>query len=297
VQRSALAVICGRNMLRLRAEITLQSADPDSSRRSSLWTRRVWSIVALAVALGIIVGAIFSGALLSASSSPQSPGPALKNQGISISGVETIKVLGANGGVISSRSFPDPLTPEAIASMIACIIGPESGSPWIISNGAGGYVASCSGWIQSGVFDVFWNCAIVGYQTINGVDLPTSRCNDPASQTVTNTPTPVGCSGVACTGWITQAAFTPATYCSGCGLDAVVLGDASLSFSSASGLFGPLPSGNALDCIADSAGVGVCSNMLGVGSPWPSAQSGSLTGSTFSGSAVTLVVSISFTVT
>lgn len=283
-------------------------AETRSPRFKTPGGRKLWSGVAAALALGILIGAVFSGGLLSAAGSPHSGASNPKNQGVSLSGVETIKVLGADGRVISSWTGPDPLTPLAIGSMVACITGPESSSPWIVSNGNGGYTPICGAWIQTGAFAVFWGCSVTGSFNDGATAFPVSSCAGSSTQAVTNTPTPVGCSLTPlpyqgnpppCTGWISQATFAPATYCSNaCGLDAVALGDASMGTTSG-GISGNGLTGNVFDCLADGGGVGVCNSLMGVpfGSPWPSAQPGSLTGSAFTGSAVTLVVSISFTVT
>lgn len=161
--------------------------------------------VAVCLSVGIILGVVLSENLLATRSLSSTDS---RNQALTISGTETIKVLAPDGRVVSTWQGADPLTANAANGLASCITGISTG------NSPAGVFGSCESWITG-----------IAIQT----DMPAGICNDgPKEQSLcsyitaaaTNTLTPIGCttgSAIAygtCTGWITEATFGPSTFTS-----------------------------------------------------------------------------------
>jgi hypothetical protein len=191
----------------------------DSGRR---W--KVWSVVAVALIAGTLIGASVFGTLLAVPKDPQVVGGE-RNQALTISGVETIQVLAPNGKVVSTWRGPDPISGAGINALAACIPGSNGGSTTPVDpasvTGAGG---TCSSFINAveivfspASYEAGGTCTNnQGAQTENGFTV--TGCGAIAS--ATNTLTPLGCNPnqisdpELCSGWITQATFGPTTFTS-----------------------------------------------------------------------------------
>jgi hypothetical protein len=146
------------------------------------------------------------------------------NQGLTISGTETVKVLAPDGSVVSTWKGPDPLSPnvqDAIAGCATGIAQPTGSVPY-------GVFSSCEDWIGA---IALWTDAPSGVCTLFQVG-NTKYCTYVNPAPATNTLTPLGCttgSSTAygsCTGWITEATFGPTTFTStscgtSCGVEEV----------------------------------------------------------------------------
>ncbi len=149
--------------------------------------------IAGSVVIGILLGStVFAGMLSRTASGTQ-------NQALTISGTETIKVIGPDGKVVSTWQGPDPLTVYARNAIASCVGGTNGGNLSPLNFG------SCSTWItRMGIYVDHGNgqtCTI------------TSGCSR-LDSAATNFLTPAGCnpsSGTPnlCSGWSTVATFLP----------------------------------------------------------------------------------------
>ncbi len=148
-----------------------------------------------------------------------------ENQGLLISGTETVKVLAPDGSVLSTWQGPDPISSNTQNAIVGCATGiaqPTGSVPY-------GVFSSCENWIGS---IALWTDAPGGvcqlFQTNNK-----NFCTYYNPVPATNTLTPIGCttgSSIAygtCTGWITEAPFGPTTFTStscgsSCGVEEVI---------------------------------------------------------------------------
>ena len=154
-----------------------------------------------ALAIGILLGStMFAGVL-----SGQASGTA--KQGLTISGTETLKVLGPDGQVVSVWQGPDPLTFDGMNGIASCVTGSNGG---VLTPDA---FYTCNTWIS--------NIGIA-------FDKPSVTCTYAAEFTnctqlqsaATNYLTPQGCydttpyreGSTLCSGWQTQATFGPNSF-------------------------------------------------------------------------------------
>jgi hypothetical protein len=145
------------------------------------------------VVIGILLGSTIFANMLSGTAS------GTQKQGLTIAGTETIKVLGPNGQVLSKWQGADPISTVTINAISSCVTGANGGSTSPLGFG------SCSGWIGS----------ISVYS-----DNPTGTCTELTERTnctiltssATNYLTPQGCVPPLCSGWTTEAIFSPTSF-------------------------------------------------------------------------------------
>ena len=133
--------------------------------------------------------------------------------------METVKVLGPDGKVVSTWTGADPLLPAAINAIANCVPGSNGGS-----TSPAGFL-SCNTWIQNMV--VWWDAP-----SVNGcVESSPSGCTISSPVPVSNTLTPQDCGSVStCSGWITEATLGPNTFTGGncgpnCAIKLITLSD------------------------------------------------------------------------
>lgn len=165
-------------------------------------------IVAVAVCAalgGMLVGSALLPGLLGHNAAGK------EQQGLVLSGTETIKVLSPQGAVISTWKGPDPLTITAINAIAACLVG-QTGPAGV--SVYGDCPSSGSTWIQQVEIDFGTGCTFLTYYggvcgvsdatatntlTLNGQ----AGCDPSSPETTSN-----------CNGWITEATFGPGTFTS-----------------------------------------------------------------------------------
>jgi len=165
--------------------------------------------VAASLTVGIMLGVVLSSNLLVPRSLLSSANS--KDQALTISGIETIKVLAPNGHVISTWQGPDPLTKLATNVIASCATAGNAPGSTTTPYGFN----SCSSWVNEIL--VQWDSP-AGNCGIGLLGLTDSYCSY-ASTSSSDTLTPVGCNptvynsgGNYCTGWIAEATFGPATF-------------------------------------------------------------------------------------
>jgi hypothetical protein len=181
--------------------------------------------VSLAVVGSVAIGILLGSTVLASVFNHNAGSTGTVNEGLLLSGTETVKVLAPDGSVVSTWHGPDPLssnTQNAIAGCATGISQPAGSVPY-------GVFASCEDWIGS---IALWTdgpggtCTV--FQTGNKND-----CTYYNPVPATNTLTPLGCttgSSTAygtCRGWITEATFGPGTFTStscgnSCGVEDVI---------------------------------------------------------------------------
>lgn len=203
----------------------MQRASDDGRSKLSFFggKRKFWTVVAVALVAGIVLGSILSVNLLTR---PASLSGNAKNDGVYITGTETIKVLSSEGKLVSTWTGPDPITGLTINALAACITGNSTNpiGPASVTGASG----SCSSFINeiAIVFapanypEIGGTCsANAGAETLNSYSV--TGCEATAS--ATNYLTPLGCwpnSSTAastpplCTGWTTESTFGPGTFTS-----------------------------------------------------------------------------------
>jgi len=162
-------------------------------------------VIALAASLmvGVLLGStIFANVLSGTPSGSQ-------KQGLTLSGIETLKIIGTDGKVVATWTGLDPLTPNGINYIASCVPGSNGGSITPVPFG------SCNGALN---------------QVALYYDMPGVTCNDSglnsaantcsfATAVPTNYLTPQACSPSTgspslCSGWTTEAVFAPTTFTS-----------------------------------------------------------------------------------
>jgi hypothetical protein len=177
--------------------------------------------IAGSVVVGILLGSTIFANMLSGTAS------GTQKQGLTISGTETIKVLGPDGLLLSKWQGADPVTAQTINAIASCVTGPNGGST--APQGFG----SCSGWISSVLIDFDNPSGTCTFATAT----PKADCTQ-LSSPATNYLTPQGCSPsgltLECSGWITEAIFSPTSFTQGnCGTSCQVENVMVLASSSA----------------------------------------------------------------
>ncbi len=183
--------------------------------------------ISLAIVGSVAIGVLLGSSVLANVFNQNATSKGSEDQGLMISGIETIKVLAPDGSLASQWSGPDPLTALGTNALAACITGSDGGSTDPIGPGSvTGASGSCSSFINA-VAIVFGpadatqqggTCADnAGAELENGFTV--TGCQ--AEISATNTLTPLGCGPNSstgstipplCTGWITDATFGPTTF-------------------------------------------------------------------------------------
>jgi hypothetical protein len=181
------------------------------------------SVVAVIVVAAAIGGLLFGSAVFPNLLNHNAAGR--EDQGLLLSGIETIKVISPSGAVLSTFRGPDPISTNVMNAIAGCATGisqPASGDPSGVFN-------SCEDWI--GVISL-WTDAPGGVCTVLFTANP-KVCTYVNPVPATNTLTPLGCTTGgqfaygSCTGWITEATFGPTTFTStscgkSCGVEEVI---------------------------------------------------------------------------
>jgi hypothetical protein len=184
---------------------------------------KVSLVVVGSVAIGVLLGSTVLANLFNQNAS----GIRTENQGLLLSGMETIKVLAPNGNVVSQWSGPDPLTNAGMNALAACIPGSDGGSTSPIGPGSiTGASGSCSSFINGvaivfGPADTTQQGGTCADNAGGENEYAFSETGCQAEIGATNTLTPLGCDPNSstgsvipplCTGWITEATFGPTTF-------------------------------------------------------------------------------------
>ena len=209
-------------------------------------------VIVGSVAIGVLIGSMFVANLFNQNAAVTGT----KNQGLLISGTETVKVLRPDGSVISTWVGPDPLSSNTQNAIAGCATGlsqPVGSTPY-------GVFGSCENWIGS---IELWTDGPSGTCTVYLTD-NSKYCTYVNPVPATSTLTPIGCttgSSIAygtCTGWITEATFGPTTFTpSSCGSSCAV-----------QEVIGASPAGWAFDTL--------CAATFAPGEPGANCMSGSI---------------------
>jgi hypothetical protein len=163
--------------------------------------------VGLAIAGSVVVGILLGTTIFANVFSGTTSGT--QKQPLAISGTETIRVIGANGKIVSTWNGQDPLTNIGMNAIVSCVTGSDGGSttPW--------FFGTCSSWIN-GIEISFDNpsgtcsyAAILSDCTLRIASATNSIT--PAGCSVTN-PSNFAISTPPCTGWSTLAIFPVSTF-------------------------------------------------------------------------------------